>query len=231
MAFPIAAWLIGSAIAQVAGSMFGAKKQAESTKRAAQVQERGASEAMAFEREVEAQRQKEWRETEDKRYAEYQRTENERKAAWEAQEAREAPKRALADSARAYVARRLGIEMPPMQAAPTSMPSTWGLPQGVTANASTGAYAWAPPTPQPKTPTKNVKADPRVINENPNVSRPMTPDGGWARVQERFVPGQDLPVGALDRARQQMTQQAPMTEMQTMRPMSEALRYRRMREA
>ena len=108
MPLPLAGWLIGSAIASGAGSIFGAHKQSKAADKASAREASANAEALAFEREKEAQRRTEW-----------DAQEAARKLAWDTEQAnqfesamrREPLRRAKYDAYRS-LAQSIGIQMP-----------------------------------------------------------------------------------------------------------------------
>lgn len=123
---------------QLGTSIYGAKKQGAAAKRSSEVQSRGATDALDFEKERDRLNRIEDARIRKQERDDYDRIEIERKTAWDAEEARKAPGRAYAEAARARMAAELGLPAPP----PIVYP---GMPSGRGTSAPSAGGA-TPPT-------------------------------------------------------------------------------------
>lgn len=117
IAVPAIATAIAGGVTAAAG-IVGSHKAATANRRAGEIQARSNTEAIAFAREQEAARQREWQ-AEQARLAQQ---EARARADWEAQEARKAPARQLSRGALIQMSRMIGMDPPPMPEAPTYVP-------------------------------------------------------------------------------------------------------------
>ena len=224
---------------QLGTSVYGAKKQGAAAKRASDVQSRGATDALDFEKERDRLDRIEDARVRKQERDEYDRTEKERKTAWDAEEARKAPKRAYAEAARARMAAELGLPAPPPRVYP-------GYPAGSTAPTGppTGSTAPTGQMTSSTAPTGQMTASAGSMNAAGDSGGSMgnvgyKPQYGADPTQSylssaNMGPVQGPAVGygaAQDSGLEELPESGsrlPRTSRQ--RPMSQALQYRRQQE-